>query len=209
MNVLGSSMAVWYLMRASGAVTMVLLSCVFALGIATTNRRQLGRLPRFVTLALHRNLSLLAVVFLAIHVATSLIDPYAQVSAISVVVPFVGAGKPLWIGLGAVSLDLVAALTVTSLLRRHLGQRVWKGVHWLAYLSWPVALAHGVGIGSDARTLWLRVLTGACVVLVGSSVISRLRSADRSAKHLAPQRRAPVRSIAPRPRAMRGQKAAA
>ena len=209
MNVVGNSMAVWYLMRASGAVTMVLLSGVFALGIATSNRRRLGRLPRFVTLALHRNLSLLAVVFLGMHVATSLIDPYAQVSAISVVVPFVGAGKPLWIGLGAVSLDLIAALTVTSLLRRHLGQRVWKSVHWLAYLSWPVALAHGVGLGSDAGTLWLRVLTAGCVLLVGTSAVSRLRAADRSETHLEPQRRAPVRSIAPRPRAVRGQKAAA
>jgi len=197
-------MAVWYVMRASGAMTMVLLSAVFALGIATTNRRQLGRLPRFATLALHRNVSLLAVVFLTIHVATSLADPYAHVSAISVVVPFVGAGKPLWIGLGAVSLDLVAALIVTSLLRRHLSQRIWRGVHWLAYVSWPVALVHGLGIGSDTSTVWLRALSAGCVVLVGSAVVSRLRAVDGTGKRL--ERRTavvPARSAAPTPRPRR------
>jgi len=211
-GVLGSSPAVWYLMRASGVVTLLLLSGVFALGVATTNRQQLGRLPRFVTAALHRNISLLAVVFLGIHVATALVDPYAQVSATSVVVPFVGAGKPLWIGLGAVSLDLVAALTVTSLLRRHLGQRAWKGIHWLAYLSWPVALAHGLGIGSDTNALWLRTLTAGCVVLVGSAVVSRLRSVGGPAKQLEP-RGDPVLVHAPgatrRTRRLAGERAAA
>jgi sulfoxide reductase heme-binding subunit YedZ len=205
-------MAVWYVMRASGAMTMVLLSAVLALGIATTNRRQLGRLPRFATLALHRNVSLLAVVFLTIHVATSLIDPYAQVSAASVVVPFVGAGRPLWIGLGAVSLDLVAALTVTSMLRRHLSQRVWKGVHWLAYLSWPVALVHGLGVGSDTGTVWLRALTAGCVVVVGSAVVSRLRAVEGPGKRLERRADAPPQRLAaptPLPRRLAEDRAAA
>src|SRR5262249_596089 len=59
---------VWYLMRASGLVALILLSCVVVLGVATANRFRPGALPRFVTLTLHRDLSLLAVAFLAVHV---------------------------------------------------------------------------------------------------------------------------------------------
>src|SRR5438270_12813250 len=125
-------MADWYLLRATGVVSLVLFTVVTVLGIATANRWRPGRLPRFVTVALHRNLSLLAVVFVAIHVVTSLLDPYAGVTALSVVVPLAAHWKPLYVGLGAVSLDLLAALLVSSLLRRRLGLRVWPGLHLLA-----------------------------------------------------------------------------
>src|SRR5205807_1844994 len=121
------------LMRASGVVSLLLLTGVVALGIATTNRWRAGRLARFVTLTLHRDVSLLAVVFVAIHVLTAIIDPYASVSLLSAVVPFTAGAGALWVGLGAVSLDLVLALIVSSLLRRHLSQRVWRGLHWAAY----------------------------------------------------------------------------
>jgi methionine sulfoxide reductase heme-binding subunit len=177
----------WYLMRASGVVSLILLSGVVALGIATANRWRPGRLPRFVTLNLHRNVSLLAVVFVAIHVLTALIDPYAAVTVPSVVVPFVAHGRAFWVGLGTVSLDLVLALIVSSLLRRHLSQRLWRGVHWLAYVSWPVALAHGLGIGTDTGTLWLQLISAVCVLLVGTAVVWRLGRRDAEPKHREPR----------------------
>jgi sulfoxide reductase heme-binding subunit YedZ len=177
----------WYLMRASGVVSLILLTGVVALGIATTNRWRAGRLPRFVTLSLHRNVSLLAVAFVAIHVLTALIDPYAAVTVLTIVVPFVAHGRAFWVGLGAVSLDLVLALIVSSLLRRHLSQRLWRGIHWLAYVSWPVALAHGLGMGTDAGTFWLQLITAACVLLVGAAIVWRLWRHDGEDKHREPR----------------------
>src|SRR2546430_17311440 len=108
-------------------------------------------------------MSRLSVVFVGIHVVTAVVDPYAAVGVVAVVVPFVGAGNPFWVGLGAVSLDLVAALIVSSLLRRHLGYRAWRAIHWVAYLSWPVALAHGLGMGTDAASLWVIAGAIACI----------------------------------------------
>ena len=87
-------------------------------------------------------------------------------SVAAIFVPFVAAKSAFWVGLGALSLDLIGVLIVSSLLRRHLGVRLWRALHWLAYLSWPVALAHTLGMGTDASTVWLRSLT-ACVALVG------------------------------------------
>ena len=59
----------------------------------------------------------------------------------------------MWLGLGAVSFDLLLAVLITSVLRRRLGYRSWRAVHWLAYASWPVAVIHGIGTGTDDRRL--------------------------------------------------------
>ncbi|HST24898.1 MAG TPA: ferric reductase-like transmembrane domain-containing protein [Gaiellaceae bacterium] len=187
MNTLTTSGAVWYLMRATGVVTLILLTAVFALGIATTTRWRTARLPGFATLNLHRSISLLAVVFLTVHVATAVIDPYAAVGVAAVVFPFVAGKSAFWVGLGALSLDLTLALIVTSLLRRRLSLRVWRAVHWAAYLSWPFALFHALGMGSDTGTLWLRAVAGACVLAVVAAVVQRLRYAGATGKRLEPQ----------------------
>jgi sulfoxide reductase heme-binding subunit YedZ len=155
--------ALWYLGRGTGVVALLLLTLVVALGIATRSARSMGGLPRFAVGTLHRNASLLAVLLLGIHVITLLADPYAQLRLVDLVVPFAGLYRPLWIGLGTMGLDLIVALMGTSLLRRRLGQRAWRAVHWLAYLSWPVAVLHALGSGSDAGTLWLRTTAVVCV----------------------------------------------
>ena len=88
---------------------------------------------------------------------TAVIDPDAAVGLFSLLVPFAGAAQPFWVGLGALALELVAALVVTSLLRRHLSRAYLEGIHWLAYAAWPLALIHGIGMGSDAdRRGWSR-----------------------------------------------------
>jgi sulfoxide reductase heme-binding subunit YedZ len=166
--------ALWYLMRATGVVSLVLLTAVFVLGIATFRRWRPARLPGFVTPALHRSLSLVAVAFLAVHVLTAVVDPYAMVGIVSVLVPFTAGWKPFWVGLGAVSLDLVAALVVSSLLRARIRAGTWRAIHWLAYASWPLALAHSLGSGTDATSVWMRGAAVACIAAVGGSLIWRL-----------------------------------
>jgi sulfoxide reductase heme-binding subunit YedZ len=175
----------WYLMRATGIVALVLFTLVTVLGIATAARLGPRRSPRFVTLALHRNLSLLAVVFVGIHVATAILDPYARVSALAAVVPFTAHWRPLAVGLGTVSLDLVVALIVTSLLRRHLSLRLWRAVHLLAYVSWPVAVWHTIGAGSDWSAAWVRTIVLGCVAAVVVVALRRLPRPGRLPKHLA------------------------
>jgi methionine sulfoxide reductase heme-binding subunit len=181
-----SSNAVWYLMRASGVVSLVLLTAVLMLGIATFRRWSPARSPRFVTASLHRSLSLLAVVFVAVHVVTAVVDPYAAVGAAGAVVPFVAGRSAFWVGLGALSLDVLAALIVSSLLRARLAPATWRLVHRASYLCWPLALAHGFGMGTDASSPWLEASGAVCVVSVGASVLWRL-AAPRPAKHLEPR----------------------
>ncbi len=165
--------AYWYLTRGTGAVSLALLTLTVALGVANVRRVHAERLPRFVIDAVHRNASLLAVVFVAVHVVTSLLDGYAPIRLADVVLPFGSAYRPLWLGFGALSLDLLVAVIVTSLLRRRFGHRAWRATHWLAYASWPVALLHSLGTGSDTRTTWMLVLTGGCLIVVIVAVVAR------------------------------------
>ncbi len=159
---------------ATGVISMTLLTGVVVLGVLVNRRGRLPGLPRFAGLHLHRYLALLAVAFLALHILTAVAIPFAGIGLAAAVVPFASARDSFWVGLGAVSFDLVVALVVTSLLRRHVGWRAWRAVHWLAYLCWPVALAHSVGIGAGMRHGRLLDLTAACVAAVIAAAAWRL-----------------------------------
>jgi sulfoxide reductase heme-binding subunit YedZ len=175
-SVLASSgpSAYWYLTRSTGAVALLLLTASVAFGVADIRRLQSERWPRFVIGSLHRNISLLALVFIVIHILTSVLDGFASISLIDAVVPFVGSYRPFWLGLGAVSFDLFLAVIITSLLRARVGYRGWRAVHWLAYASWPIALVHGYGTGSDVKTVWLQILTIACIAIVLAALLARV-----------------------------------
>lgn len=174
------SHALWYATRGTGVAALVLLTLVVAVGVAGSLRLRSERWPRFVVFGLHRNLTLLTLCFLAGHIATTVLDSYTPIGVASAFVPFVSSYRPIWLGLGAVALDLLLALTLTSLLRARIGRRVWRGLHWLAYAAWPVALAHGLGTGSDARFGWMQLLTVACLLAVLAAVAARLGSAAAS-----------------------------
>jgi Ferric reductase like transmembrane component len=168
---------VWYVARASGIVSLVLLSASVVLGVVTSARWLSERWPRFTTTMLHRNLSLLAVVFLGVHVATIVLDGFAPIGWVDVVVPFASPYRTLWLGLGTMAFDLVVALVLTSLLRKRIGPRIWRVVHWTAYLCWPVAVVHGLATGSDTATRIMLALDAACVGAVVLAVWWRLHRA--------------------------------
>lgn len=163
----------WYLTRATGTVTLILLTLSVALGVANVRRVHTTAMPRFVVDAIHRNASLLAVAFLAVHIATSLFDGFAPIALLDVIIPFRAAYRPLWLGFGAVAFDLLIAVAITSLLRRRLGFRAWRATHWVSYACWPFALLHGLGTGSDAKTIWMLAITGGCVIVVLVAVVAR------------------------------------
>jgi sulfoxide reductase heme-binding subunit YedZ len=186
--------ALWYLTRGTGTVSLVLLTVSLALGIANVQRVQTPTVPRFVFDAVHRSASLLALAFLAVHIVTSVLDPFAPIRVLDAVVPFVSAYRPVWLGLGAVASDVLIAVILTSLLRRRFGYRAWRATHWLAYASWPIALVHGLGTGSDAKTSWMLLLTAGCVLVVVVAVW--IRAASGWPEHLGVRTSAVLASIA-------------
>jgi DMSO/TMAO reductase YedYZ heme-binding membrane subunit len=176
-----NSHALWYLSRGSGIVVLLLLTLAVVAGIATSGRWSTRRWPRFVVQGLHRNLSLLATVFLGVHISSTVLDTYVNIRWIDAVLPFHAAYKPLWLGLGALAFDLFLALAITSLIRSRLGYRTWKSVHWLAYGCWGLGLLHGLGIGSDRHQTWTLCLYAASAAAVAAATLVRLAPIMRRA----------------------------
>ena len=168
----------WYTTRGAGAVSLLLLSAVVVLGILSVHRFEAAGWPRFLTTGLHRNLSLIAVVFLAIHVVTAVVDPFTNLGWVAAFVPFASYYRTFWLGLGTIAVELMAAIVVTSLVRGVIGQRTWRAVHWLAYASWPVADAHGLGTGTDNLSAWMLAIDLVCITGVVAAVAARLLMAS-------------------------------
>jgi DMSO/TMAO reductase YedYZ heme-binding membrane subunit len=176
-----NSTALWYATRASGLMALVLLTLTMVLGMTTTTRARARNWPGFAQQEIHRRISILAVVFLGIHVLTSVLDTFVNISWVAIVIPFTSRYSGLWVGVGAVALDLMIAVFVTSLLRERMRPATWRAVHWLAYLSWPVALAHTFGMGTDSGEGWVIVLGVVCGLSVAAALGWRLRSASLQA----------------------------
>jgi len=164
----------WYTTRGAGAVTLILLSVVVILGILSTLRVQSDRWPRFLTTGLHRNLALMTLVFLALHIVTAVVDPYTNLGWAAAFIPFSSYYRTLWLGLGVISFELLLAIVVTSLVRSFIGHRAWRLIHWLTYAAWPVGVAHGMGTGTDTWSAWMLGITAACVAGVGMAIVLRL-----------------------------------
>ncbi len=162
----------WYLSRASGFVSLILFTASVALGLLTAGRVVSTSWPRFVTEGLHRNVSLATVAFVLVHALTITLDEYVGIGILAAVVPFVSGYLPLWVGLGAIAFDVLLTLIVTSLLRVRMSHRSWRWVHWLAYVGWPLALAHTIGIGTDR--LWVVVVVTLCLLAVLGAGAARL-----------------------------------
>jgi sulfoxide reductase heme-binding subunit YedZ len=168
----------WYLTRGTGAVSLLLLTVSVVLGILGPLRVSGGRWPRFAVETIHRDVSLLVMVILLLHIVTSVLDSFAPISLTAAVIPFISTYRPLWLGLGALAFDLLLALTVTSLIRRRIGYARWRFVHWFAYASWPVAVLHGLGTGSDTKIWWMLLLTVVCGAAVVVAVLVRVSASE-------------------------------
>lgn len=172
--VVTSSTPLWYTTRATGLVALVLLTAGMCAGLLTSVRFERPDWPRFVTLGLHRNLSLLALAFTVLHVLTTVLDSFVSIPLPDAFIPFIGSYRPFWLGLGAISFDLMLALIITSLLRSRMNLRTWRLIHWSAYACWPVAVLHGLGTGTDTPVWWVLALTVACILPVGVLTLWRL-----------------------------------
>ncbi len=169
-----STTPLWYATRASGITAMVLLSASMVLGVLTSVRYQRPGWPRFLTVGLHRSVSLIALAFTMIHIATALADQFVPMGVQNVLIPSLTPYRTLWVGLGTIAFDLMLALIITSLLRARMSLVSWRLVHFTAYLCWPVAILHGLGTGSDTQVRWVLLLTLACVAGVTAAVCWRL-----------------------------------
>src|ERR1700733_6217314 len=162
--------AFWYASRATGIVALLLLTAVLVLGILVNRQGRLPGLPRFAVTDLHRNLSLLAVAFVGVHVLTAVLDTYVSIPALAIVIPFTSGYERFWLGLGAIAFDGFLAMIVTSLVRGRLNRTAWRAIHLAAYLCWPVAFLHGLYASGDLRQGLLFDIALGCALIIAGAV---------------------------------------
>ncbi|MBF6554940.1 MAG: ferric reductase-like transmembrane domain-containing protein [Acidimicrobiales bacterium] len=171
-----SSTALWYFTRSAGLVALIALTASIVVGVVASIGWTTERWPRFLSQSVHRNLSLFCLGLVAIHVVTTVGDGYVPIGFLDAFIPFRSPYRPIWIGFGALTLDLMIAVLITSALRHRIGFQSWRFVHWLAYLCWPIALFHGLGSGTDASLPVVLAVNATCAAAVLTAVACRLIS---------------------------------
>ena len=169
-----TGIVLWYLNRATGITSLVLMTLTVVLGTVVRRHGRLPGLPRFGVQGLHRNLSLLSALLLITHIGTAVVDSYVDIGVSSTFVPFVSGYRPFAIGLGTLAVDLLLLVIATSLLRNRLPLRWWKAVHLTSYLLWPLAFVHGVTAGTDLGGGWLLALVLGCAAAATWSSVAAL-----------------------------------
>jgi len=142
--------AFWYMARAGGIVSYLLLwlSTIWGLALSTKVISKLAPAP--LAYGLHEFLSLATIVFALIHSLVLLGDQYIDFSIFHLAIPFIAPYQPFWTGLGIIGFYLSAAITGSFYIRKQIGQKTWRKLHTLTLLAYALALAHGVMAGTDS-----------------------------------------------------------
>jgi len=187
-DLLADERLVWFLMRGSGIVLLAILTAAVVLGVvashggasrpgAAVDRRTARRataVGRFALTTVHRDVSLICLVLLAVHALSAAYHSFVDIAWVDVIVPFMSAYERLWIGLGTLALDLLIAASLAAALRDRLGSRGWRAVHATTYLAWVIAVVHTIMIGTDREQVWALAVGVGCAVAFVGAVIWRL-----------------------------------
>lgn len=179
----------WNVARTGGFTTYILLTLAVIVGLALSIPLQSpSRWPRLVNNELHNFLTLLGMIFLVVHVLAVWVDPFTNFGWNAIFIPFVATYHAPWMALGIVALYLGIAVGISTLLRPHIGYAMWRRLHFLAFLVYVLATAHGIGTGTDTLTWWALAIYSVSIVAVGSLLSRRLYISAKKRKQ------APVRS---------------
>jgi sulfoxide reductase heme-binding subunit YedZ len=174
----------WFATRGAGAVSLLMFTASVALGLVTVARFQAAGWPRFFNYELHRRISLLSIVFLAVHILAAVFDPFTKLGLGAALVPLASTYRPVPVALGVIAMYLFVALIATSLLRRQIGQRAWRAVHWTSYAMWPLALVHGITAGTDASATWMLAIDIVSIAVVAGALWWRIAAGNPNRRRL-------------------------
>jgi sulfoxide reductase heme-binding subunit YedZ len=174
----------WFATRGAGAVSLLMFTASVALGLVTVARFQAAGWPRFFNYELHRRISLLSIVFLAVHILAAVFDPFTKLGLGAALVPLASTYRPVPVALGVIAMYLFVALIATSLLRRQIGQRAWRAVHWTSYAMWPLALLHGITAGTDASATWMLAIDIVSIAVVAGALWWRIAAGNPNRRRL-------------------------
>src|SRR4051812_28462193 len=169
----------WVATPGAGALSLMMLTASLCFGMVVVTRFQHAEWPRFLNYEMHRRISLLAILFLAIHILAAVFDPFTSLGLGAALVPLASSYRPIPVALGVIAVYLFVALIATSLLRKRIGQKTWRAIHWTSYAMWPLAVMHGITAGTDGSSVWMIGIDAACFGAVAACLAWRVRPRAR------------------------------
>jgi hypothetical protein len=202
--------AAWYLTRSTGIVAYVVLTGSVVWGLLMTTKLVKSAIPAPLTMAMHSALSWLTVGLGALHAALLLLDHYYSYSLSDLLIPFTGPYRVLWVGLGIISLYGLTLISASFWVRKWMGNRAWRLLHFTNFPLFLLMTLHGIYAGTDSVELGTQLIYLFCGLLVLMLTLLRVfmpRSAPKPARALAPRpiHPVPARVGATRPIATRAQ----
>jgi predicted ferric reductase len=181
--------APWLAARASGLVAFLALTLDTVLGLMLSTALADRVIARGHAVEIHRWLTTVTLVLVGVHALSLCADAFVRFDALDVIVPFLAPYRRIAVGLGVLAAELALLVWASFLLRKRLGARTWRRLHYLTFALFALAALHGVFAGSDAEKPWARALmlgsTGLVgllvVVRVAAPLVKRLRQRTRSA----------------------------
>jgi methionine sulfoxide reductase heme-binding subunit len=188
----------WLVSRASGVVSLLLVSASVTIGLAMASKivRKRGAAP--VLVRIHEQTALAGLIAIAVHGITLLGDRWLNPGLGGLVVPFTMSYRPAFTGLGIVAGYLAALLGLTFYVRRSIGARLWRKLHRATVLVWLLGVIHTLGAGTDAGSPWLRAL----MLVTGVPIVVLFAIRVTGGRKRRPQ---PVARATPRPRQLIAQ----
>jgi len=182
----------WILARASGLTAYALLTCSVLAGLVVKSK-PLGKAVRQPTVVdLHRFLALLGLGAIALHGVALVLDSTVKITPAGLLVPGLAPYRPLWTALGVLAAELMVLVYVSFALRRRIGARNWRRLHWATYAIFATATVHGLAAGTDSTHPWAIWLYTGAVGAVAAATAWRALTA-------APARQASTRVPSPSP----------
>lgn len=171
----------WLIERSSGLLAYALLTATVLAGLVLKGR-PLGKTVRPATvMELHRFLPLLGLGAIAIHGTTVVLDQVVDIPLIALVVPGTSPYRPVWTGFGVLAAEISALLIVSFRVRRRIGMRMWRRLHYASYAAFALATGHGILVGTDASQSWARLMYAGSIGLVVAATAWRILGRPRRA----------------------------
>jgi len=148
----------WYISRASGLMTYLLVWLSTLWGFAISSKVFDSFLKREFTYDFHEHLSLLSLGFVLLHVVVLLLDRVEPMKLVEVLIPFVSNYRPLWTGIGIIAFYLSILVTVTFYIRSWISMKAFRTVHYLSIAAYVGALLHGLYAGTDSPLNWIQMM---------------------------------------------------
>lgn len=164
----------WTMIRLSGMTGHFFLTLsVLAglLGSFPTLKKQKARLHH-----IHLYSGWAGLLAIVLHATLIIVDTYAPMSLLEILIPGTASYEPLWNAFGTISLYLFGFVLVTSdFLKEFLGKTLWKLTHWLVLPAWLLMTLHGIFIGTDTGTLFTIIWYACSTLTLFTLVLYRMQ----------------------------------